>query len=793
MTAFSTVCDPPLFRIERIGPGRIDLTSSTSATAHVFVLEEDMIRVMVLPGGALRQPATWSIAPGLEDTPAEGLDRFDTTGFALPEFRLERQPDGLRIETQRIGLTIELRGLRCTWEIRADGQWQPVARDRGTQAYNFGWWDEKVYHYLARERDEMYFGLGERSGETNRAGGRYRLCSVDAMGYSAKSSDPLYKHIPFYITWRPRQQVAFGLFYDTLSEGVFDLGRELDNYHGLYRYFQAESGDLDYYLIAGPSVAEVTRRFTWLTGRPALMPRWSLGYSGSTMSYTDAPNAQERMGEFLEKSAEHRILCESFHLSSGYSSIGPKRCVFTWNRDKFPDPAAFVRSYSEAGVRLCPNIKPCLLRGHPLLEEARAKKLLLSAPDGEPAWVQFWDDAGVYLDFTNPETLRWWKEKVKSALLEYGISATWNDNNEYEVWSREVMAHGFGAPRPARETRPLQPLLMMRASRQAQSEYRPGIRPFLVTRSGAVGMHRYAQTWSGDNYTSWETLKYNIKMGLGLALSGVSNSGHDVGGFAGPRPDAELLVRWVAAGIFLPRFSIHSWNDDGTANEPWMYPEVTHLIRELIELRYRLTPYLYLLLARYRAEYEPVTRPTFYDFPADRECYRENDEMMLGPSLLVAPVVEPGVMTRRVYLPQGADWCDFWSGERFRGGRSVELAAAWDHPVVLARAGSAIPVNLYDPPTAGRDRRGFLLFPPAEGQGAGESYEDDGESEAYRGGDCGAWRVAMSCTADRIRVVVTSSGRHTDEGGVALLLPRAEQRPVEVEGAGSVEKWEGKY
>ena len=789
MTAFSTVCDPPLFRIGATSPGWIDLVSSSRATARVFVLEDDIIRVLVLPDGSVHQPATWSVAPGSDDVPTEGRNRFDVSGFSLPDFILDQQPDRLRIETSRLALNIELRGLLCSWEVRVNGEWRPVARDRRTQAYNFGWWDQKVYHYLARERDEMYFGLGERAGETNRAGGRYRMCNVDAMGYNAKSSDPLYKHIPFYITWNSRHRVAFGLFYDTLSECAFDMGRELDNYHGLYRYFQAESGDLDYYFIAESSVADVTRRFTWLTGRPAFMPRWALGYSGSTMSYTDAPNAQERMGEFLDKCAQHRILCQSFHLSSGYSSIGNKRCVFTWNREKFPDPAGFVRSYLAAGVHLCANIKPCLLRGHPLLEEARQKKLLLATADGEPAWVQFWDDAGAYLDFTNPQTLQWWKDKVKSALLDYGISATWNDNNEYEVWSPEVRAYAFGTPRPAREIRPVQPLLMMRASRQAQCQHRPGIRPFLVTRSGCAGMHRYAQTWSGDNYTSWETLRYNIKMGLGLALSGVSNYGHDVGGFAGPRPDPELLVRWVAAGIFLPRFSIHSWNDDGTANEPWMYPEVTRLIRDLIELRYQISPYLYLLLARYRSGYEPVTRPTFYDFPADSQCYRENDEMMVGPSLLVAPVVEPGATTRSVYLPQGADWCDFWTGERFSGGQAIQLPAPWDRPVILARAGSAIPLNLCEPPISGREDRGFLLFPLAEGESAAESYEDDGETEAYRENGHGAWRVTVTSAVDRLQIAVSASGKYTEQDEIKILLPPAEQRRVELAGRARLVKW----
>jgi alpha-glucosidase len=789
MNTHSTVAGAPLFRVSGTARGRIDLASSTRATAHIFVLEEDILRVLVLPDGGLRQPATWAIAPGLEDVPAEGRGRFETGDFTCPEFTMEETPERFAIQTSRVRLTVEARGLLCQWDLRVDREWRPAARDRRTQAYNFGWWDEKVYHYLARERDEMYFGLGERSGEMDRAGGRFRMCNIDAMGYSARSSDPLYKHIPFYITWKPRECLAFGLFYDTLSDCAFDMGRELDNYHGLYRYFTADHGDLDYYFVAGPSVAEVTRRFTWLTGRPAFMPFWALSYSGSTMSYTDAPDAQKRMGEFLEQCASHGILCQSFHLSSGYTSIGGKRYVFHWNRDKFPDPAAFARSYLEAGVHLCANVKPCLLRDHPLFEEARREKLLLAGEDGEPGWVQFWDEVGAYLDFTNPRTLVWWKDHVKSALLDYGIAATWNDNNEFEVWSPGVLAHCFGRPRPARELRALQPLLMMRTSREAQREHRPGMRPFVVTRSGAAGMQRYAQTWSGDNYTSWETLQYNIKMGLGLALSGVSNSGHDVGGFAGPRPDPELFVRWVQAGIFMPRFSVHSWNDDGTANEPWMYPEVTGHVRELMDLRNWLAPYLYLLLWRYRTDYEPVLRPTFHDFPGDARCYAENDDMMLGPSLLAAPVVTPGATVRSVYAPQGASWREFWSGARIEGGQTVELPAPWNRPVLLARAGSVIPVNWNQPAESGKNRRGFLLFPLSQGETCGESHEDDGESEAYRENGFGSWRITLNSETPVLRVAIALTGRFAgDADELLLLFPEDELRPIRLSGARLLEE-----
>jgi len=239
-----------------------------------------------------------------------------------------------------------------------------MSADRPTQSYEFGWWDGRVYHYAARKAGERYYGLGERTGAMDRAGRRFRLTNVDPMGYDAEISDPLYKSIPFLLI-ADADGACHGAFYDTMSDVTFDLGCELDNYHGWYRYMVAQGGDLDLYMIAGPDPAAVTRRFTWLTGEPALMPRWALGYSGSTMSYTDQPDAQARLAGFVAKLEQHDIGCGSFHLSSGYTSRGNKRYVFNWNRDKFPDPAGFVQSYRAAGVEVVPNIKPALLRDHP--------------------------------------------------------------------------------------------------------------------------------------------------------------------------------------------------------------------------------------------------------------------------------------------------------------------------------------------------------------------------------------------------------------------------------------------
>ena len=780
----ATLSDPPLFALTARERGRLTLTADTGAVAHLFVLEEDIVRLLLLADGTVTSPPSWAIAPGAADIADPGRDRMDIAGFACPAVALDETAEALTVTTARLRLTVRLHGLHCTWQQRDGDRWIPMSADRPTQAHDFGWWDGRAHHYLARAPGERFYGLGDRTGDTDRAGRRFRLTNVDPMGFDAETSDPLYKSIP-YLLVADAEGRCHGAFYDSVADVTVDLGQELDNYHGLYRHIVADAGDLDLWMIAGPDPLAVTRRFTWLTGRPALMPRWSLGYSGSTMTYTDAPDAAAQMAGFLEQCERHDLGCTSFHLSSGYTSIGDKRYVFHWNRDKFPDPASFVASYAEAGVRLVPNIKPALLRSHPRYDEVAAAGLFVADEDGAPVEAQFWDEVGSYIDFTKPDGARWWREQVTSALLDHGIEATWNDNNEYELWDARARFHGFGEARPAAAMRPVLPMLMTRASRQAQVAARPDRRPYVVTRSGMAGLQRYAQTWTGDNRTEWKTIRYNARQAIGLALSGVSNSGHDVGGFSGPAPDPELLVRWVQAGVLMPRFSIHSWNDDRTVNEPWMYPEALPAIRRLMALRQTLLPFLYDLLHRYHAACEPMVRPVWLDVPAAREAWAESDDHLLGPDLLVPLVCEPGATTRSVRPPAGADWIDIWSGRRVAGGETVDLDAPLDGPPpLLARAGSAMLVDLarggWRPEPY---RRGIWLFPPASGPIEWQAVEDAGDGAHDDKRPLDRWIVTGRADADRIALTVRRDGPDGwGDDHVTILLPPGETRVLEVAG-----------
>ncbi len=762
---------------------------NSDVIARVFVLENELVRVLMTEGNALKLKKTWLVAPGMEDIPLEGRDRLDHSPFSLPVYKAYQGDSDYTIETEKLKVTINLNGFIMHWFYKDEQSSGDIhlMSDRKTQAYNFdGSLGEGIFHYIQRTREESYYGLGEKTGNTNRYGKRYRMMNVDPMGYDAESTDPLYKHIPFYITRSEATEVSFGIFYDNMSTAVFDMGNEMDNYHGLYRYFQADAGDLDYYVVAGPTIGDVVKRYTWMTGKTIFPPKWSLGYSGSTMTYTDEPNSQERLNEFLQNCEEHDILCDSFQLSSGYTSIGDKRYVFNWNRDKFPSPIDFTDGYHAKAVRLCANIKPCLLKDHPLFEELATKQLFIKASDGDaPEMAQFWDEVGAYLDFTNVETVDWWKEKVTETLLAFGIDSTWNDNNEYEIWTKGVQCNGFGEATDFELVRALQPLLMMKASFEAQKAFAPEVRPYLISRSGCPGMQRYVQTWSGDNYTNWKTLKYNIKMAIGLSLSGVYNTGHDVGGFSGEAPEPELFVRWIQNGIFYPRFTIHSWNDDKTVNVPWMYKEVTPEIRDLIKFRHRLTPYLYTALYKAHDQYEPMIRPTFYSFD-DAHTFEENDDFMLGDAILVASVVEKGVTQRSVYLPKHeGGWTDYHTGAWYACQQTVTIPAPLTYAPFLVKAGSIIPVNLADFTfsTKAKDERGFELFPhPESGKSTYTLFEDDGISTCTQD-NVALINVEMKTTCDQIDLSVTKTGGYQlPYQQVSFLLPAGETRVLYVNG-----------
>lgn len=735
---------------------------------RISLLEEGIFRVSLNHAAQFKFPRTWAIAWGDVDVPMVGRDRNTLNEFSFPKMRVEQEQNAWRISSetssksfgQNYSVLVHCQPFYLQWF----GGGEPVFAERKTGSLAVRLRGDGFQHFHDLPADVAIYGLGEKSGELNRRGRRFTMRNVDAMGYDAEKTDPLYKHIPFYI-YRPQNEKAtsVGVFYDNSAHSSFDFGCEIDNYHAPFMSFRAEAGDLDYYVMFGEQVSEVVTKMTRLTGRPMLAPKWSLSYSGSTMTYTDQANAQEALLGFLTKLQEYKIPCRSFHLSSGYTSIGQRRYVFNWNRDKIPDPMMLVREFREHDVRLVPNIKPVMLDDHPLYAEAKQKKLFVRDSETDlPEQSPFWDGVGSHLDFTNRDAVQFWIAQIKSKLIHYGIDTVWNDNNEFSISDDEARFRGDGfAEWPAKYGRAIQTLLMLKASRQALLEANSEARPFQVSRAGLPGMQRYVQTWSGDNRTEWKTLKYNHFMALSLSMSGVSNTGHDIGGFAGPKPEPELFLRWIQHGILLPRFVIHSWKA-GEVNEPWMYPEIMALVRDAFLLRERLLPYLYQVMRSLHHEFAPAIRPIFYDFESDPRAFEANEQFMLGDRLLIANVLEKNVTQMKIYLPHYKHgWFDLQSGEWFAGGQEIVRAIDLSSIPVYVRGHSLLPLR-------GEDGRTHLVvyLSPSEEEFEFSYFDDDGISREVTANNqmCLVVKAAQLAQADvhqrerRLRVKLDRTG-----------------------------------
>ena len=756
--------------------GGVRLDCGDGVACRISFLLPDLARVLFLRGERAVAPRTWMVpAYGATDVPWEGRDRLDDSAWPGGEHEQTEDGAAIVIATRALRLTITLDPFALTWAL-ADGR--VFARERAAQATSLG--AKAIRHAFALDERDRLYGLGDKTGKLDLRGRRLRTAMRDSLGFDPEHGDPLYKHWPFLISLDGASRVAAGIFYDNMATATFDLGCEHDNYYGPFRTYEAQDGDLDYYVFPGPEIADVTRKFLELTGRPALPPRWSLGFAQTAMALADSANAQERMEAFIDKCAAEKIPISAFHFGSGYTSIGRRRYVFTWNRDKYPDPKALTQKFHQAGMRVVANLKPCLLDDHPRFDEARSARAYVIGEGGQPAMSQFWDGEGAHIDFTSPAGLAWWRRGLGERVLDFGVDAGWNDNNEFAFEDEGAVCAGFGAPMPLDLARPLQPLLMTRASLEEQRRHAPLERPFSVTRAGCPGIQRYAQTWSGDNATSWRSLKWNLRTGLQMSMSGMVDAGHDVGGFSGPAPEPELLVRWTQAGLLHPRFLMNSWKPDGVFTTPWLHPEATPLIREAIRLRYRLMPYLYSLMHAATAGEAPL-RPTFVAFPGDERCLEDCDDLVLGPFLLAAPVVTPGERARRVYLPKGPSrWFDFWTEEVLEAGAETTLAAPLDRLPLAVAEGAILPTTdagddfsrLHDEPT-----RAVRIFPgPTAGAGRFVLAEDDGVSA-----EGAPTRVTfdLAWTASAITLAVCASGGYPlPYEQVRVIPPRAERRPI---------------
>ena len=614
----------------------------------------DMFRVSLLKNEDILP--TFSINPGNVNARNERRDKLSLDGFRLCSPEIFEDDDVIRFSHCGHDFRIELLNFRIT--INSDHG--ILYQDRNGLAYNFeGELGEGSVHYTRREEDQFIYGLGDKAGKVNKNHQRYKLDTNDAMGFKASYSDPLYKYLPFYIC--ENRAGSYGIYYDTYSEGEIDFGKEHDNYYEPFNSIRYAEENMVFYIIFG-TVKEIIQRFISLTGGIGRIPEWAFRYCGSTMEYTDAEDADNRLRSFIDNCEDYGIRAGGFYMSSGYTQIDEKRYVFHWNKDKIPDPKGLSDYFKSRGLRIIPNVKPAFLDDHPLYEQIARNGWFLHYQDGTPARFPFWGGNASYLDFTNPGAYEFWKDCVKQVLVKQGYENIWNDNNEYDIHDKDVYAHGFESEIPAVLIKPLFSYLMAKASREACEEINS--EPFNVTRCAIAGSQNISTTWTGDNCTDFEDLRYNHYQAMTMSLSGFCFFGPDIGGFAGPKPDRELFIRWLQYGVFLPRFVLHSWKINEDSTMPWLYPDIMDTVRAIFDLRESLIPYLSEQMEKCIENDTPLITPVFL---RDSSYDRESDNFMCGERILVCPVFDKGKDEVIISLPESN------TGFRLRGeGKLIE-------------------------------------------------------------------------------------------------------------------------
>lgn len=766
------VCENDYFRV-----------FTNTAEIRVYFMSDDVVRIRASFDKAFKEESYLLTTTGWEDR----LDDFfgeERHHIKLLQPDVEEDEEKIVFATKTMKLILQKDPIAFKM-VDQDGD--VVYSDLEGKAYQLDHLG-RIYHYNRMKPTDCFYGFGEKTGEINKNGRYMRFSPKDSLGYNPKSGDPMYKHIPVYIRLDAQTQKAVGLFYHNTYEAAVSMGDEISGYWPRYTYYVADGGDIDYFLINGPQISNIVQRYTDLTGKTVMQPKYSLGYLGSTMYYVELPeNCDDEILGFIDKVKEEGIPIDSFMLSSGYTADeNNKRLFFTWNSKRFKDPKAWFKAMADRGVEVSPNLKPGVLRVHPDFEGGSQQGCFIRTPDGsatQPA--RWWGGPGAYYDFTNPKAREVWSDKVVHHLLEMGTTSVWNDNCEYDgIDEREALCDFDGGKGTHGQLKSVQPTLMSYCSHLAAEKYDPNVRPYVICRSGGVGIQRYAQTWAGDNPTCFDTLKYNIATLLGSGLSGVANTGSDNGGFQGPAPSAELLVRWTQNGIFQPRFSIHSCNNDNTVTEPWMYSGYTKYIRDAIKMRYRLVPYLYALLREANWKGSPIMRPVFYEFQNDPKCYNEGVDFMFGPYLLVANVVEEGATSRNVYLPAGCTWYDFYTRKPYEGGQTITVPVDIGTIPLFIREGAIIPLTDGITNIGSQEISYLHMIITPKTKSSFDLYEDDGKTKNYLKGEYLSTQVQVT-PGENILVDFKRSGNYESAVKTVVLdVVKREKGPfwVTVEG-----------
>lgn len=781
-------------------PGR--LTSWQSALAgfvarfdqaliSVTIPTPGIARVRVAPGEQFREPRSWAPVPADPTLEPVSVD-------------LTEDGDSLSASGGDIEVTLDRDG-RCRFR-RSKGDWFAADREppRWTMAdlartalrpaerasYPTGAARLMVETSKALASDCALYGFGQRTGMLDRRGRRLPNWTIDPDHGHGRAHANLYQAWPCFMAHRPGHTWGALLnssWYSEFDAGASDWGTLTTRTLG---------GELDYFVLVGPTPADVVEQLTRITGRPFLPPLWALGYHQSRWGYDSETRMREVAAEFAAREIPIGALHFDIDYMRGYRG-------FTWDPDRFPEPDRLIAELEAQGIMsvtiVDPGVKFDLSPEYYAAREGLVEGYFVQKPDGTPFSGYCWPDAALFPDFAREATRDWWG-RLHAAYTDVGVAGIWCDMNEPAIFDApfssgfsvqkpmdlDARHGGREAPATHAEVHNLYGHLMQRATYEGLRALRPDRRPWTLSRSAGPGSQRYGAQWMGDNSSWWEHLELSLPQLMSMGLCGAPHVGVDVGGFL-DNPSPELFARWIMVGALYPFMRTHSASDTAD-QEPWSFgPEVEQIARDAIRLRYQLLPYLYTLAVEAHLSGAPLLRPLLFDFPSDSATRHLEDQLMLGPALMAAPILRPGATHRLVYLPAGC-WYSFVSGRPVDGGAHRVVEAPLGVLPLWGRAGHVVPLgNVRSSTREPLEQLELNVFP---GDGAGRWVEDDGISMAYRDGVIAERRWSMSSTGSRLRfdLDATTGSYEPAPRELALRLVTG-QRPARVLRDGEEVEW----
>ncbi|HEX5158420.1 MAG TPA: TIM-barrel domain-containing protein [Ktedonobacterales bacterium] len=729
-------------RMPTSAPQRAWRRSIASGHFEVEAMTDDILRVAYIPASA-PQHKSWSLTPSAMALRAAGAMIDDQGDHASLRTSALHMDMAASVDKESLELTV----------ARQDGSAVLASATVRLAASGSPMWSS------ALAEGEVVYGGGERTGPLNKRSRSMTFWTTDPLPNHGEQTGAMHQSVPFLIGLADGK--AYGVYFDVNERAEADIGKAQAD----ILTYTPESADLVAYVLSGPTLRDVLRQYTSLTGRMPMLPRWAFGNQQSRWSYMSAEEVLSIASEFRKQS----IPCDAIYLDIDYMD-GYR--VFTWNPERFADPVGLIETLRKQRIRLVTIIDPGVKvdADYAVYQEGASQSYFARAANHAPFQGWVWPGLSCWGDFAQPDARTWWGDQHRG-LLEAGVAGIWIDMNEpaqagiFAPPSVKI-SHGETLPDDVLHGTPDDPITharfhnaygleMAQATFEGLQRLRPDERPFVLTRAATAGSQRYAIVWNGDSTSSWENLRLAIPLNLGVGLSGFPMTGGDVGGFW-QNTTAELLVRWTQLGALLPFCRNHSAM--GTARqEPWAFGEpYTRLCREAIERRYQLLPYLLTLAHEATVSGAPMVRPLSWITPSHAESLACDDEFLLGDGLLVAPVLGEGATSREVLLPPG-EWFAWGSRQAYPGDQRLTVPVSLDTVPLYVRAGTILPLAAVAQSTDGMTEQPLTLhvYLSAKNPSAtADMWLDDDHPLAEQREAFGVWRVRAAWQGDDLTVML---------------------------------------